>query len=44
MDPEEMIAEQALILVPDPVGFENILPSRGAHHHQRPAPPFAASR
>jgi len=26
MDGEEMIAEQALLFVPDPVGFENVPP------------------
>jgi hypothetical protein len=30
-----MIAEQALLLVPDPVSFQNIPPARGARHHER---------
>ena len=30
-----MIAEQALLLVPDPVSFENIPPTRRARHHER---------
>ncbi len=35
MEGEEMIAEQALLLAPDPVSFENIPPARGARHHER---------
>jgi len=35
VDGEVVIAEQALLLVPDPVGFENIPPARGARQGQR---------
>jgi len=35
MEGEEVIAEQALLLLPDPIGFENIPPTRGARHNER---------
>jgi len=30
---QEVIAEGALLLVTDPVGLENVLPTRGARHY-----------
>jgi len=37
VDREQVIAEDALLVVPNPVGFENVPPARGARHHQRHA-------